>query len=75
MMDYIEDEYLRRFVPDATIPCPYPTCRKEGVLLEGALYFKRHAQDVYSIKLRLPKVYILEKTAKGTVASCNSHGL
>lgn len=75
MMDHIENEHLRRFVPDATIPCPHPTCRKEGVLLKGVLHFKRHAQEVHSIKLRLPEVYIPEKTAKGTVASCNSHGL
>ena len=75
MMDHIEDEHLRRFATDATIPCPHPTCRKEGVPLEGVLHFKRHAQDVHSIKLRLPKVYIPEESTKGTVASCDSHGL
>lgn len=75
MMDHIEDEHLCRFAPDATISCPHPTCRKEGVPLEGVLHFKRHAQDVHRIKLRLPKVEIPEKAAKGTVASCNSHGL
>ncbi|KAF1972428.1 hypothetical protein BU23DRAFT_432370, partial [Bimuria novae-zelandiae CBS 107.79] len=52
MMDHIEDEHLRRFAPDTTSPCPHPTCRKEGVPLDGVLHFKRHAQDVHSIKLR-----------------------
>ncbi|KAL5401075.1 hypothetical protein PMIN03_011829 [Paraphaeosphaeria minitans] len=73
MWDHIEDEHLRRFAPDATFPCPHPICRKEGVPLDGVLHFKRHAQDVHGIKLRLPKVYVLEESTKGTVASCDSH--
>jgi hypothetical protein len=74
MMDHIEDEHLRRFAPDATIPCPHPTCRNEVVLLGGVLHFKRHAYDVHRIKLRLPKVFVPEESTKGTVASCDSHG-
>lgn len=64
MMDHIEDEHLRRFAPDATIPCPHPVCRKEGVRLDGVLHFKRHALDIHSIKLRLPKVYVPEGSTK-----------
>ncbi|KAL5408048.1 hypothetical protein PMIN04_011537 [Paraphaeosphaeria minitans] len=56
MMDHVEDEHLRRFAPDATITCPHPACRKEGVPLDGVLHFKRHANDDHGIKLRLPKV-------------------
>ncbi|KAF2194980.1 hypothetical protein K469DRAFT_698544 [Zopfia rhizophila CBS 207.26] len=56
MMDHIEDHHLKRFAPNAKIPCPHPTCQKNGVVLDGVSHFKNHALSVHKIKLRLPKV-------------------
>jgi hypothetical protein len=39
MMDHIEDHHLKRLASDAQIPCPHPTCRKMGVMLDGVLHF------------------------------------
>ncbi|KAF2174706.1 hypothetical protein K469DRAFT_685751 [Zopfia rhizophila CBS 207.26] len=56
MMDHIEDHHLKRLAPNTKIPCPHPTCQKNGVVLDGVSHFKNHALDVHKIKLRLAKV-------------------
>ena len=54
MMDHVEKDHLRETNGSSAITCPHPTCRSDGIVLQGVLYLKNHVQRVHGVIMRDP---------------------
>jgi hypothetical protein len=48
---HVEKLHLKYYKLDDPIPCPYPACVIDGVVLSGHMYFKYHAATTHNIYL------------------------
>ncbi|KAI9709018.1 MAG: hypothetical protein M1828_002552 [Chrysothrix sp. TS-e1954] len=54
MMDHVEKDHLREVNGSSAIACPHPTCRSDGIILQGVLHLKNHVQRVHGVTMRDP---------------------